>query len=270
MCFCTGLTILTAITISAVATLVLIVAISAAVFMLRKYHKKQRLLQDYYDVPYHYTLPPLPPRTRVHRMDSGIYDNIPNNAVESETAFSTAAVNSIVCNRIFFTHGQSKIENGDVSFTGVVNTTGTEIFQIKNVSESGLMANPPISDGSGMQENKIEENRARAANINFESNRVVNEGISGVAALRLQEEESITCAEVHVQMQGNASYQPNTNFVFAANPAYGTGIAIAPEIPTEENIAYQHTCRSGQPSSDPDDNIFSATQHNDSLVSDED
>ena len=252
-------------------------------FVLRKYNKKQRLPQDYYDVPYHYTLPPLPPR--VHRMDSGIYDIISNNDMESETAFSTAPVNSNE-------HEQSKIENGDVLSTGVIDTTGTEIFQNNNMSESDSMQNPPASEGSGMQENKIGENRAMAANINVESNRVVNESIFGVGAFGLQgdqerekqvdalpsishaytahaEEESITRAEVHVQLQENASYQPSTNFDFTANLAYGTDIAIAPEIPTEANIAYQHTS-SSQLSSSPDDNFSSATQRNDSLVSDED
>jgi polynucleotide 5'-kinase involved in rRNA processing len=104
------------------------------------------------------------------------------------------------------------------------------------------MQNPSVSEESEMRENKIGQNRA---NINFESNTVVKESIFNVKALGLQrnqekekqvdeiiiqahtlEEESMTHEEtpVHVQMQENASYQPSTNFVFVANPAYGTDI----------------------------------------------
>ena len=104
---------------------------------------------------------------------------------------------------------------------------------------------------------------------NQERERQVDEGIIQAHTL---EEESITCAEVQVQIEDNASYLPSTNFIFAANPAYGTDVAIAPEIPTEDNIAYQHAC-SSQLSSNPDDNTSSssraATQRNDSLVSNE-
>jgi hypothetical protein len=86
-----------------------------------------------------------------------------------------------------------------------------------------------------------------------------------------------TPGPVHVQMQENASYQPSTNFEFVANPAYGTDIAIAPEIPTEDNIAYQRTCSSQLSGSNPD-NISQSSglqlaipspPRNDSLVSDE-
>ena len=45
--------------------------------------------------------------------------------------------------------------------------------------------------------------------------------------------------EAKIQMQDNHSYQPSTTFSdFAANPAYGINIAIAPEIFTEQNEAY--------------------------------
>ena len=42
------------------------------------------------------------------------------------------------------------------------------------------------------------------------------------------------------RMQENASYQPSTNFDFATNPAYVIGVAIIPEIPTEDNVAYMY------------------------------
>ena len=39
----------------------------------------------------------------------------------------------------------------------------------------------------------------------------------------------------------NVSYQPSTRFSLERNPAYGTDIAIAPEIGTRANVAYEHT-----------------------------
>ena len=88
------------------------------------------------------------------------------------------------------------------------------------------------------------------------------------------QEESMTREEtVHVLMQENASYQPSTNFDLFTNPAYGTDIAIAPEIPTEINIAYQHMYSSQQSSNSDNMNIPSSglatLQRRDSLVSDE-
>ena len=40
-------------------------------------------------------------------------------------------------------------------------------------------------------------------------------------------------------MRVNELYE-TTNTHLARNPAYGTNIAIAPEIATEENVAYDH------------------------------
>ena len=45
--------------------------------------------------------------------------------------------------------------------------------------------------------------------------------------------------DMRVRMQENSSYQLSNNFVYANNPAYGTNIANAPEIPSNDNIAYQ-------------------------------
>ena len=51
--------------------------------------------------------------------------------------------------------------------------------------------------------------------------------------------DSEATVEAKIQMQDNHSYQPSTTFSdFAANPAYGTNIAITPEIVTEQNEAY--------------------------------
>ena len=256
-----GLTTLTITAISVVATLVLTVTVSAVVFMFifRRYHIRRRLRRHVYDVPDHYPLPPLPPR--IHRLDSGINDTISNKDVKYDKTFFTAAtgINDIPWN----IHGQSNIENGDDPSTGAENFQNT-VDLMQNFNESVKV-----------QEN---ENIARAANINFESIPVINESIFDAEALGLQEnqeiadesviqpntweKESTTCDSeetAHIQMQDNTSYQPSTNFFYFNNPAYGTYIAIAPEIPTEDNSAYQHTCSSQQRPNSDNMNISSAT-----------
>lgn len=57
---------------------------------------------------------------------------------------------------------------------------------------------------------------------------------TGVDQLR---KEYKTCAGI--QIQGNESYIPSATCILeSANPAYGTNIANAPEIPTDNNVAY--------------------------------
>ena len=216
-------------------------------FKFRRYHIRRRLRRHVYDVPNHYPLPPLPPRTQ--RLDSGINDTISNKDVEYDKTFFTAAtgINDIPWN----THaiGQSNIENGDDP------STGAENFQ-NTVVENNLMQNPStVNESVKVQEN---ENIARAANINFESIPVINESILDAEALGLQEnqeitdksvvqpntleKESMTCDSeeiAHVQMQEN-TYQPSTSFVYF-------------------NIAYQHTHSSQQRSNSDNMNISSVT-----------
>ena len=53
-------------------------------------------------------------------------------------------------------------------------------------------------------------------------------------------ESDVTCTEI--RMLENELYQPSlvASITLGQNPAYATNVAIAPEIETEENIAYQH------------------------------
>ena len=51
----------------------------------------------------------------------------------------------------------------------------------------------------------------------------------------------------------DASYQPSTRFSLEMNLAYGTNIAIAPEIEASNNIAYEHMVLSQSlPTTNPD------------------
>ena len=49
--------------------------------------------------------------------------------------------------------------------------------------------------------------------------------------------------DVCIRMDENSAYQPtDASFSFGRNPAYGTNVAIAPEIETEQNAAYHCAC----------------------------
>ena len=56
------------------------------------------------------------------------------------------------------------------------------------------------------------------------------------------EMESSTENNTGIRIFENESYQPSlvSSITLDPNPAYGTNVATAPEIETEENIAYQH------------------------------
>lgn len=59
------------------------------------------------------------------------------------------------------------------------------------------------------------------------------------ASVHLDDFEAKSYEARDPEMQQNSSYCPSTNISnIAANPAYGTDIAIAPEILTEQNEAY--------------------------------
>ena len=77
--------------------------------------------------------------------------------------------------------------------------------------------------------------------IDFSSNQMSNAESNEGTAVEI-EPSSVTGTGARVLMQENPSYQPSTDFTFAANPAYGTNIANAPEITTEDNVAHQRTC----------------------------
>ena len=271
---------MTVVAIAVVATLVMVVTSAVGIclmFMIRSQYQKQRLSLTLYDVPYNYALPPLPPR--VQRKDLGLYDTISNddiNNMESETAFSTAAVNSVFHNRISFNE-QYNIENDvvpsvfDTETCQKENEMNTSVLSQKLMNDIVMQSIPATSDASRMQErwvgesrtlrtetgdtgvnrevhvDEMEESTASSVRVTIQENQVtVGESRTEMNDTQINNvvEESTPCTGV--RMQENVSYQPSTNFIFATNPAYETDIAIAPEIPTEENVAYQHM-RGDQP-----------------------
>ena len=75
--------------------------------------------------------------------------------------------------------------------------------------------------------------------IDFSSNQTNNAESNEGAAVKT---EQSSVAGARALMQEIPSYQPSTDFIFAANPVYGINIANAPEITTEDNVAHQRTC----------------------------
>ena len=82
----------------------------------------------------------------------------------------------------------------------------------------------------GRQESNVDALRSNTSPF-------VNEGESTKSNSTIPD----TKAVIDIRTNENSAYQPstNSNFLLAMNPAYGTiNISTAPEIETEENIAY--------------------------------
>ena len=77
----------------------------------------------------------------------------------------------------------------------------------------------------------------RADETNFLSNLEVGEATEESTADNTNDKLRVPSPDVAT----NVSYQPSTNFNIESNSAYGTNVAIAPEIQTSENIAYEHS-----------------------------
>ena len=226
-----------------VATLVMVVTLAVGIcliFMLRNHYQKRRL--TLYDVPYNYALPPLPPR--IQRMDSGLYDTIYESKV-SESELNTVhssqePVKDIALHSLTATCDGSRIQESGVgeNQTETDDTEANREVDEMNVNTSCEGVNMLENDVTvGTETGSTEVNREvdkMEENTSSEGEKMVENDVT----VGTETEESTICTGV--TMQENESYQPSTNFDFTANPAYETDIAIAPEIPTEDNVAYQY------------------------------
>ena len=255
----------------------LVVIISILVVLLKKSYNQQKLTHYDYVLP-----PLPPPRLRRTDSGSGIYDSIRCESTRdvvtiSETVFTTAMiVNSL---RVVQCHlseqTQSTSPSNDLLSTVDASDCDTEISApeggnntdvTSRESAGDVMRHPSAADRFGIQ-SETRENRTATGNstaAESEVTRVLDESDNTSCVEERKREDKVTSGEsrteisdgrtvesIHdgqeesaiiIMMQENVSYQPSTTFVLAANRAYGTGIANAPEIPTENNVAYQRVC----------------------------
>ena len=139
---------------------------------------------------------------------------------------SQKLMNDIVMQSIFATSDASRMQECWVGESRTLRTETDDTGVNREVHVDEMEESTASSVRVTIQENQVTVGESRTEMNDTQINNVV--------------EESTPCTGV--RMQENVSYQPSTNFIFATNPAYETDIAIAPEIPTEENVAYQHMC----------------------------
>jgi hypothetical protein len=166
-----------------------------------------------YDTPYNYELPPLPPR--LQRMDSRIYDSISDSHRDDP-------------------------QNQPLTHTqGYHKSDGEVIAATNNIAISQLPSTNPDTAKLSATHSYSPSERANLP-LNLATNRaeIPNDEL-GIPSPNTTE---------------NVSYQPSTRFSLERNPAYGTNnnIAIASEIETSANIAYDNKVLSQSLATNPD------------------
>ena len=190
-----------------------------------------------YDTPYNNELPPLPPR--ILRMDSGNYDTISNSSKDDlqrqPLGYTQSESNSldnkpddeiVAANRCLINSFNDK---------SIEATNGIAISQFPST-------NPDTAKNSSTHSIGIDSSSERA---NLPLNLATDD-----RAENPNDELGIIPSP---NVTGDASHQPSTRFSLETNLAYGTNIAIAPEIEASNNIAYEHTVLSQSlPTTNPD------------------
>ena len=217
--------------ISVLVTLTTVIAIMVPValvyFASTRYKRKSRG-QLNYDAPYNYELPPLP--LRIRRMDSGIYDTISNGSKDGLQDQP---------------RGYAQTESK--SLDSKVVSSDSEIL-----AANSCLNNSPLSDENGNTVNDIAISQFPSTNpdtARLSSTRSVGIDSSSERADLPLNLDTDTAENLNDELTripspnvtANVSYQPSTKFSPERNPAYGTNVAIAPEIDTSENIAYEHS-----------------------------
>jgi hypothetical protein len=182
-----------------------------------------------YDTPYNYELhvhvPPLPPR--LQRMDSGMYeiisnsskDNLQNQPQSESKSLDNKLDGEIIANRCSINNSPFNDKSGEA--------TNDIIIAISQSPSS----NPDTATKDSSTHSVGTDSPSERANL------PLNQAIDDRAEDPNDELGIIPSPNV----TENVSYQPSTRFSLERNPAYGTDIAIAPEIETTQNIAYEHS-----------------------------
>ena len=209
------------VTLTAVIIVVMVVVILC--FAGTRYRRGQLTI---YDTPYNYQLPPLPPR--VLRMDSGNYDTISNGSkydLQRQPLGYTQSESNSLDNKLddetIITANRCLINS--FSDESVEATNGIAISRFPST-------NPDTAKDSATHSIGIDSPSERAnLPLNLATDDRANDELGNIPSPNVIE---------------NISYQPSTRFSLERNPAYGTDIAIAPEIETNASIAYKSNVQS--------------------------
>jgi hypothetical protein len=174
-----------------------------------------------YDTPYNYHLPPLP-----SHLQETVYDTISNGSRDD-----------VPNQPLAHTQTQSESKSPDNKSDGEI------------IAANRCLINSPFSDESGKATNDIAISQFSSTNpdtawlssIGTDSpSEKANLPLNLAFDDRADDEFGIIPSPNDAK---NISYQPtcSTRFSLERNPAYGTDIAIAPEIEITQNIAYEYS-----------------------------
>ena len=181
-----------------------------------------------YNTSHNYQLPPLPPRTL--RTDSGNYDTISNGSKDDlqrqPPGYTQSESNSLDNKLDDETTAANRCLINPFNDESVEATNGIAISQFPST-------NPDTAKDSATHSIGIDSPSERA---NLPLNLATDD-----RAENPNDEFGVIPSPNVIE---NVSYQPSTRFSLERNPAYGTDIAIAPEIGTRANIAYKSNVQS--------------------------
>jgi hypothetical protein len=218
----TGLSAAVISVISVLVTLITVIAVAVITplvyFAGTQYRRGHSVI---YDTPYNYKLPPLPPH--LQRMDSGIYDTLSNSNRDN-------------LQNQQLTHTQTRSES-----KSPVNKSDGE-----TIAANRCLFNSPFNDKGGEAMNDVALSQFPSTNPDtamlsfthsYSPSERANLPLNLATTTRA---EILNNAELGIPSSNTTEYQLSTRFSLERNPAYGANIAIAPEIETSANIAYEH------------------------------
>ena len=241
----------TTVIISVLATFTAVIIILAIIYFFMTLYKRKRESRRelIYDVPYAYELPPLPPR--ILRRNSGIYDTIsngsngdPQNQPQTMIDNNTSQCQSRSLDRVALADSEVPVV---VSCIATLNNSS-----LRNESDAEDTANdaaisqcPPVSPVEALIGTRpstqldLSSERANETETEPPLNLEIGE-ITDLEELTGVEDQIGELRILGMNVTANVLYQPSTRFQLERNPAYNTNVAIAPEIETSENVAYEH------------------------------
>ena len=222
-------------------TTVIIVLVSTYFIVTQCKKKKESGREIIYDVPYGYELPPLPPPRVVLRRNSEIYETISNGSDDELHNQPQVVLDDNSSQHESRSLENVVVEDSEASTTVLNNSPPCNGHDANNTVNNGIMSQnqPAIASPLDAAVNCTRpSDRLRTTDETDETEPPVNLQ-AGVITTELTDVED-QVNEPRMNIMVNVSYQPSsTCFNIERNPAYGTDIAVAPEIETSENIAYE-------------------------------
>ena len=232
--------------IAIVIITIVIILLGVPIFKMLSNWKKRSL--NIYENPYDYAVSPLPPCNTFRRIDSEIYDTISEDFCKDVSLQQADALS------------QTESPNGTASLDVASDSRDAKLNSMEfNEDHTGEQHNadynyissresPTFTDGGTVRAAATVCTQV-SVDLHFYQSISDPDGTCGQhlisdpsTIMMTNEMESSPENDIGIRMLENESYQPSlvSSITLDQNPAYETNVAIAPEIETEENIAYQH------------------------------